>query len=1093
MQFSDRELRQIVAQASTLSERLQGDVLPNVQNGYDEHVEKRIARWCQVVADDDPEKFQTRLRWEGLSKDDLEPLLGAVVFPLERSLPWWADAINICMQEIRVFASNIKSCGGYRFCSVEEPVPYEDVFVPFILFARKQLVERAGSLFDDCFTDQAQGQLERYLLQQLANVCAQTFHLEFSILRASRRSAFSMLLAQQHASSEVENSLYMEFVKELFGGKLKTILFEYPVLCRLIPIIIENWITAVSEFLQHLQTDWEKIQQTFQPNSPLGQVAFARAGLSDPHNNNKTVISLQFTTGLQLIYKPRNLNVAQSFYQLLDWFNDHTDIPPFKTIKILNEGSHGWVEYISYLPCQDHNMLARYYTRTGMYLCLFYLLDATDCHLENVIAHGEYPVFIDTETLFHPHFTYPKEEEDNSRSLAEIILNRSVLRTDFLPRWHWGENREGYDVSGIGGMAEPDKRIASMKWQEINTDKMNLKQLLVPIKSSQNLPSLNGSSITAENYVQQIVAGFEKMYFLALDNRNLLLAANGPISPFKSQRVRIIFRNTKVYNGLLNNSLHPKRLRAGIDRSIEIDILSRAYLGTEESPVYWPLLQTERMAIEALDVPLIMGDINHDVLVSSFNEPIHNYLLEPSYESVKKRILQLNQNELAAQMDLIAVSLDVRFSVKRNLTNKNLDVAHPDIDELYSNDKLVQQAINIADMLQGHMILSRNDAMVSWIGLKYVPEAACSQLVPLRDNLHSGALGVALFLAAVAKVTDREDLKIVSRKALQPLCRRLEGQNKLDRIGLAQTGIGGVMGFGSMVYAVTKIGQLLDAPELLEFAKEVSTRITDDLIHNDSHFDVMDGSAGALLGLLSLHEQSGEAAILQKAIACGEHLLQNRIVVQPGQNGWPSVISKPIAGFSHGAAGNAYALLRLFAATQELRFKDAAQAAIAYENSLFCLQAQNWQYLLQKDSDEPIFRTAWCHGAPGIGLARLGGLDIFDSLDVRHDIEAALQTTKHVGLTELDNLCCGNMGRAELFVVAAEKLSQPELLDVARVQATAVLKREKRSGSFFLPHRPPGPKQNLFQWGFFHGVSGIGYQLLRIAFSKQLPSVLLWQ
>ncbi len=1094
MHFSESELRQIVARASNLTERLQDDFIPHIQNDHDKWVQKRMDRWCQVVADGDSKKFQTRLAWGNLSTENLETILGMVILPSEQSLPWWTECINACLQEMDSLSSESirNERSRFRFLFSEQRVPYEEVFVPFIQYASKQLIKRSGSDYE-LLSGEAHTQLERYLLQQLANVCAQTFHLEFSISRASKRSAFSQILAQQH--SDTEDGIYWEFVDALYKGKLKGILFEYSVLCRLISTVLENWITAVAEFLSHLQTDWEKIQHTFQPNLPLDKVISVRTGLSDPHNQNRTVISLQFSTGLQLVYKPRNLALAKSFFNLLAWFNEHTELLSFKTLKVLSEGTHGWVEYVTHFPCQDHPMLDRYYKRTGMLLCLIYLLDGTDFHLENIIAHGEYPLLIDTETLLHHHFTYPEDEEDNARSLAEIHLNRSVLRTDFLPRWHWGEGEQRYDVSGIGGMSEPEISIRSLKWQQVNTNNMRLEYSSNPIKSNANLPSLSGSSITAQNYIQHIATGFEEMYLKLLENRAALLAVDGPIVKFKSHEVRLIFRNTKVYGGILNNTLQPKYLRAGIDRSIEIDVLSRAYLGTEEKPAYWAILQAEQVAIERLDVPLITGSADSDVLVTKLNKTIHNYLLEPSYESVQRRLQKLNREEMVYQMELIAVLLDVRFAATNNSSNKHPHQHDADIEITYTEKALTQRAIVIAEMLKQKAIVSRDGRMASWIGLKYVPEAACSQIVPLRDNLHSGASGVALFLAAIAKVTNREDLRTLALQGLQPLCRRLEAQNKLDRTALTQTGIGGVMGFGSMVYALVKISQFLEEPTLLEVAREVATHITTEQITRDQQFDVMDGVAGALLGLLALYEQSGEIDILCKAKACGEHLLRNRVASQSGLRAWITVGTKPLSGFSHGVAGIAYALLRLYSITNERCLLEAAEEAIAYENSLYCTEVKNWHYLLQDQtsSSGSVFRTAWCHGAPGIGLARLGGLTIYDTTSVREDISVALQTTKQVGLTEFDNLCCGNLGRTELFLVAAEQLSQPELLDFARTHVTAVLNREEQAGSFFLPHRPPGPNQNLFQWGFFHGLSGIGYELLRIACPEQLPSVLLWQ
>ena len=40
-----------------------------------------------------------------------------------------------------------------------------------------------------------------------------------------------------------------------------------------------------------------------------------------------------------------------------------------------------------------------FYIRFGEILALSYILNATDLHMENLIAYGEYPVIIDLETF----------------------------------------------------------------------------------------------------------------------------------------------------------------------------------------------------------------------------------------------------------------------------------------------------------------------------------------------------------------------------------------------------------------------------------------------------------------------------------------------------------------------------------------------------------------------------------------------------------------------------------------------------------------------------------------------------------------------
>lgn len=129
----------------------------------------------------------------------------------------------------------------------------------------------------------------------------------------------------------------------------------------------------------------------------------------------------------------------------------------------------------------------------------------------------------------------------------------------------------------------------------------------------------------------------------------------------------------------------------------------------------------------------------------------------------------------------------------------------------------------------------------------------------------------------------------------------------------------------------------------------------------------------------------------------------------------------------------------------------------------------------------------WCNGAAGIGLGRLGGLSLLATNVVYQDIEVALQTTQRYGF-DVDQLCCGNFGRIELLVVAAQKLSRPELLESAKQRAAWLVARSKQVGGYALT---PNSVEPIFSPNFFAGTAGIGYELLRLAFPEVFPSVLL--
>ena len=316
---------------------------------------------------------------------------------------------------------------------------------------------------------------------------------------------------------------------------------------------------------------------------------------------------------------------------------------------------------------------------------------------------------------------------------------------------------------------------------------------------------------------------------------------------------------------------------------------------------------------------------------------------------------------------------------------------------------------------------------------------------------------------------------------LEALCESPEGV-------LRETGIGGATGCGSIIYALVTCARLLREPDLLRVAKRAAATLTRDRLQADRRLDVVAGAAGAALGLLSLHEAMGSEETLSRALWCGEHLLERRSRSSSGFRAWTSHSKQPLTGFAHGAAGIAFALARLSEASGRSDFLEAAEEAVAYEDTLFSAEEANWPGLRPHPPPGRGVLSSWCHGAAGIGLGRLGGLDVLDTSQVRADIEAALRTTRAVGRGDFDQLCCGALGRVETLQVGGGLLSSSELDDAASELAAGVLASRARDG-FRLA---PGVGSADYAPGFFQGLSGIGYQLLRLA-QPELPAVLLFE
>lgn len=854
---------------------------------------------------------------------------------------------------------------------------------------------------------------------------------------------------------------------------------------------------ATAEFLQRLQAEKVEIEGVLHLTEiTLGKVTAISGSLSDFHNRGRSVLILTFASGQKLVYKPKNLGLEVVFNQLLDWCNQHGAPLPFKVIKLLNRHSYGWVfDYVEQLPCEDEAAAQRFYQRAGMLLCLLYVLGGNDCHYENLIASGEHPVLVDTETLLHPQANPIEGSVQAIEEMTEIEqqFQDSVLRTGLLPHWDFSpDGQVAYDISAMGSVNPQQAPWRVPRWKSVNTDEMHLAYEKVQLAVQANVPMLHGVALSPNDYLEEIVAGFRQMYHFLSERRQALLANNDYFAALQAQQVRFIFRATKVYEVLKEKSLAPEFLRNGVERSIELDILSQTFLTAGLKPKAWSILRSELQAMEQLDIPYFGTSCSSDALTVGLEQPIEKYFKQPSYNQFLTRLQNLNEADLARQVGIIRGAFYARVA----LTAITEEPSAPDSSSLSTADfsqtaplsscQLQKKAEVIAQQIQARSLCDTS-GNVNWIGFGYAPNAERFQFQPLGYSLYDGSCGVALFLAAVARVTGSTQLGNLALGALQSLRTVLQTSNDLFAQKFARLiGIGGATGIGSIIYSLVKISQFLPDTALLEDAQLAEQLITPELIAADQQLDVIGGAAGAILGLFTLYSQTGEAGVLDKAIHCGKHLLEHHLGAQEQPRAWKTIAENPLTGFSHGAAGIAYSLLRLYAVTQDQAYLQAAQSGIAYERSVFSTAAANWPDLRDR---QPRFMVTWCHGAPGIALARLGGLSIYQTDEIFQDVEVALQTTQKYGLQGVDHLCCGNFGRIEVLLVAAQKLSRPQLLETAKDKAARVVAQADKIGAYRLFGNLP----NLFSPGFVQGTAGIGYELLRLAYPEVLPAVLLWE
>lgn len=191
----------------------------------------------------------------------------------------------------------------------------------------------------------------------------------------------------------------------------------------------------------------------------------------------------------------------------------------------------------------------------------------------------------------------------------------------------------------------------------------------------------------------------------------------------------------------------------------------------------------------------------------------------------------------------------------------------------------------------------------------------------------------------------------------------------------------------------------------------------------------------------------------------------------------------------------ALALLKLAVISGEERFRQGAIRAMEYERRAFSPEAQNWpdyrkmemfgSTLANVPTSENAYMVMWCHGAPGIGLARLASLPYMDNAGIREEIASALSTTLASGFCSNHSLCHGELGNLETLLTAAQILGDQQYSEqVERITAMILASIEKHGWLTGIPMGIESP-------GLMIGIAGIGYQLLRLAEPAKVPCVLL--
>jgi len=1053
----------LIVRAATIDELLSNDfeALPG-QKADADVAAHRLAAWCQSAASGDWSLFSQRLRRDGWTTDDVLKKF-ATARRTSTSLPAWvADAIWIETALQSPGKNPALISNGF------EPVAFEHLFARVVEHATELVWAGVDRRAPHNLTETAHAGLRHSLLGELSNLCAPALYEQFAIARKA-----------SEPQPNPGTSVYDRFTADMKSGGFRRLFEEKPVLLRLIALVTRQWIDTSRELVTRLDVDLPAIRRDILRSNTDSPVASIAGEFSDPHNGGRSVRVLSFEDGARIVYKPKDLRLDIAWHDLVERLNK--DAPPIdlKAVRAIASAGYGWTEFIDHAGT-DRAGCQRFFRRAGAWLALFHCFVANDMHQENMIAAGEHPVPIDLETILQSTIDESETAEPEAQAfdLATEKLANSVMMVGLLPAY--GRSPDN-NVFAIGGMTADWNAKIKIKWDNINTDEMRPTRSKEVTNINPNLPFVDGHCVKLAEYTDDLVSGFRDYTAFLLRH----IRSSEPESLYKDFAglpVRKVIRATRFYSMLLQRLKNTRAMDDGILWSAQADFMARLAEWDKEDD-FWPLQRAERSALLALNVP-------HFVSPSDANE-IHDatgfsvrVAARPGLNRARERIQAFDEKEIDWQIEVIRESTrsltkppDVAAAGKAKLLEPT------DAELKLAKKTFAAEADRIAQELSRCAI--RRGPGAAWIGLDWLGDAEVFQLVCLGPDLYNGVSGIALFLAAHAAVTGRKPSAELAIAGVAHLRKNLKsrGAARMAR----SLGVGGATGLGSIVYALTVMSKMLRDDSLLADAHVAAALFSDGLIAADKQLDVIGGSAGGILGLLRLYRDSHSADVLNRAIKCGEHLIAQSRLGPEGGRSWvgQGMGKRALNGMSHGAAGFAYALDSLAAATGREDFAAAAVECIAFEDSTFDAGRNNWPDL--RGEGEPSWPCQWCHGAPGIGLARIAMIRKKGRGQLKDDVARAVEGAAKGWPGSVDTLCCGTLGNVEFICEAAASLGRKDLGELAARRLLSVIENAASAGDYRW-----NSGQGKFNLGLFRGLAGVGYTALRQV-DGSLPNVLIWE
>lgn len=920
------------------------------------------------------------------------------------------------------------------FSAVTDRYTWNEFFRPLLRNAGEQIIEMVEScsiienkelLCEDTFTA----------------LYTQCYDIAFRVILQE----FGYTKKEDKLSGENETEMQEQFNEMLKDPEFLTGVYNnYPELIRLLDVRCRWFVNMARELICGTEKEIENIRTKINSNvRTIKQISFSEG---DSHREGRMVCIMTFNDDIKIVYKPRSLETEDAFNEVIDYFNKKGG-PEFQELKLFKyhtTDKQGWTEFINFEPCDNEGEVHDYYKKMGELLGIIYMLNGKDFHSENIICSKADPILIDLETLLHSIVFETGAKIEGACDEAIDIIDRSVMKTGFLPMQIVNPNtKKKLEVGAMGRQREQESPFRSVSPVRGEDGEIKLEKVFGTMESHSCCPVLNGEKQDAVKFIEDIMDGFEMTYKLVCGDKQAFVKCI--TDAFTEKMNRVIVRSTNIYDQIVRTSYHPLLFRNAWDRKM---FLLKIIAVTERSRMCKGLVCSELRDMYNGDIPYFMCTSEGTELIDSEVLATGQMFDKSLLSSAVDTILSMNDIDMKRQLGFISLSfaeeLEEEGTTADKVNIKRSSCPEEVKNKTFTKEDYLERILQITEeksvQRPGHEVSN-----IIWLNINRSPDWP-TFVSYMRTDIYGGLSGMYLYLMAHSRATGNKKALEFAKRIETELEYNLEKVLANDDVDLS-----GFVGASGIVYSFAREGA--DKAKVASIYRALVKNVK---VSKMPQTDFLSGVAGLMKLLIYVYKKldgfdgfSNEDKELAKARIreCADELIaratyENENALYWGVEGY--------TGYAHGVAGIVDAFADYYEFSNDERVIDIIEKGCAYVESCRVIEdnRNNWA----RDKERNSVSINWCHGAPGIALMKMRLAEVFgDKFVTRSDLEEIAGIIRDNGYGVDHCLCHGDMGNLMVLKRLAKVLGNKELQEFCMEQYRIAVEgmKEKVFGDYF--------------------------------------------